>query len=109
MCIRDSLIVAAVTASHIWLPVERRSVRQLWPGILVTLVLWAVAAQGFAIYVDRFASYSATYAGLAGAMSALMFLYLVAAILIFGAEFNGSLEHRDAAGGLRSSDPGTDA
>jgi membrane protein len=81
----------AVLACHKWLPGTRHSVRELLPGVILTVVLWGIAGWGFAIYVGSFASYSATYAGLAGAMAALIFLYVNAAILILGAEFNGAL------------------
>lgn len=95
-----ALLVFAVSACHVWLPARRRALSRVWPGIVLTLVLWAVAVTGFSAYVASFANYSATYAGLAGAMSALIFLYLLAAILILGAEFNGELERRreDRAG-----------
>lgn len=86
-----TLLVLAVTACHVWLPGYKRPAAQIWPGVILTVVCWFFATEGFAIYVSRFASYSATYAGLAGAMSALMFLYLMSAILILGAELNGAL------------------
>lgn len=85
------LLFLAVLACHVWLPGHRHSLSQIWPGVLVTIVLWILAGAGFSYYMARFASYTATYAGLAGAMAALIFLYLMAAILIFGAEFNGAL------------------
>lgn len=81
----------AVLACHVWLPGHRHRLSEILPGVLLTLLLWWGAGWGFAIYVGGFASYSATYAGLAGAMAALIFLYFNAAILIFGAEFNGAL------------------
>lgn len=84
--------VAAVLLYHVVLPPHRRTLIQIAPGVVTTLVLWWLAGLGFAYYVSSFASYSATYAGLAGAMAALIFLYLNAAILIFGAEINGVLE-----------------
>ena len=83
--------VLSVLACHLWLPGHRRSLRQILPGAALTLGLWAAAVQGFAIYITRFSTYGATYAGLAGAMAALIFMYLMAAILIFGAEYNGEL------------------
>lgn len=85
------LPVIAVLACHMLLTSQRHSLQDILPGVILTLVLWAVAGWGFSVYVSRFASYSATYAGLAGAMSALIFLYLNAAILILGAEYNGAL------------------
>lgn len=83
--------VLAVLTCHLVLPGQRHSVGQVLPGVILTLLLWAIAGWGFSVYIARFASYSATYAGLAGAMSALIFLYLNSAILIIGAEFNGAL------------------
>lgn len=93
--------VLGVVACHVLLPGRRHGLAQILPGIVLTLALGALAGWGFSIYIARFATYSATYAGLAGAMSALIFLYLNAAILIFGAEFNGALIDRRAGQGCR--------
>ena len=90
-CAAFCLLIFVVFACHRWLPGRRRQLAQLRPGILLTLALWIIAASGFSLYLDSFANYSATYAGLAGIMTALIFLYLMAAILIFGAEYNSAL------------------
>ncbi len=98
------LLILVVFACHHWLPRLRRPIGQIWPGILLTLVLWIVVGTGFSLYLESFANYSATYAGLAGIMTALIFLYLMAAILIFGAEYNSALrktnpdQNRSASG-----------
>ncbi|PRZ47937.1 YihY/virulence factor BrkB family protein [Tritonibacter scottomollicae] len=84
--------VAAVFLYHLVLLPRRASLLHIMPGAVFTLLLWWGAGAGFALYVSSFASYSATYAGLAGAMAALIFLYLNAAILILGAEINGVLQ-----------------
>lgn len=91
------IVVPAVFACHLVLPGGRHGFRRIWPGVFLTVAFWAVAARGFSYYVSHYASYSAIYAGLAGAMSALIFLYLLAAILIFGAEFNGALIRKEKA------------
>ncbi|MFS4579787.1 YihY/virulence factor BrkB family protein [Phaeobacter sp. C3_T13_0] len=83
----------AVFAFHMLLPSTRHRFIQVLPGVLLTVVLWWAAGLAFAIYISSFASYSTTYAGLAGAMAALIFLYLNSAILILGAELNGVLLH----------------
>ena len=85
-----TLVVALVTA-HVWLPAGRPSLLRLWPGILLTLVSWLVATFIFSFYLRRFANYVATYAGLASVVTAIFFLYLVAMLMIFGAEFNAAL------------------
>lgn len=85
-----TLLAFVVFACHYWLPGHRRPVSAIWPGIVLTLVLWVVAAELFSLYLKFFATYSATYAGLAGIMTALIFLYLMAVVLIFGAEYNSA-------------------
>jgi len=91
------LVIAGVLAIHLWLPARRRALRQIWPGVGLSLILWFLAIWAFSLYVSQVANYSATYAGLAGAMSALIFLYLMAAILILGAEFNAALRQMRAS------------
>jgi membrane protein len=86
------ILLFFIIACHHWLPGRRRKIGEIWPGILMTLALWVIAATGFSIYLESFATYSATYAGLAGIMTALIFLYLMAVIFIFGAEYNSALE-----------------
>ncbi|WP_170782430.1 YihY/virulence factor BrkB family protein [Ruegeria lacuscaerulensis] len=80
-----------VMLAHLLLPTRRHKLTQILPGVALTLALWAAGGWGFSIYIGQFASYNATYAGLAGVMAALIFLYLCAAMLILGAEFNGAL------------------
>lgn len=80
-----------VILAHLILPTRRHKLTQILPGVVLTLALWAAGGWGFSVYIAQFATYSATYAGLAGAMAALIFLYLCSAMLILGAEYNGAL------------------
>ena len=62
------------------------------PGLLVTLVLWFAGGILFGRYLAEFAnSYVTTYAGLASAMVALVFLYWIATIFVFGGELNAEI------------------
>jgi len=85
------IIVVALVAAHVWLPAGRRRFADLLPGIVATLVLWMIGAAGFGYYLQDFANYAATYAGLAGIMTAIVFLYISAGLLILGAEINSAL------------------
>jgi membrane protein len=85
------LVIVVLVAAHLWLPAGRPRWFDLWPGIVATLVLWLVSAWIFAFYLRSFADYAATYAGLASVVTAIFFLYVVAALMIFGAEFNAAL------------------
>ena len=65
---------------------------QILPGVLFTFALWVAGGVVFGRYLAEFArNYVTTYAGLASVMIALVFLYMVAAIFIFGGELNQAL------------------
>jgi membrane protein len=91
IAVTSMLVIVVLTAAHLWLPQNRPPPWRLWPGIVATLLLWLIAGRIFAAYLARFANYTATYAGLASVVTAIFFLYLIALIMIFGAEFNAAL------------------
>ena len=87
------VLIAALFIAHKWLPAGRRRLSGIAPGIVATLVLWLVAGEVFGSYLADFAyTYVTYYAGLASAMIALVFLYLTAAIFIYGGELNAAIE-----------------
>ncbi|WP_208435455.1 YihY/virulence factor BrkB family protein [Bartonella phoceensis] len=75
---------------HKWLPAERRKFIDILPGIVVTMSVWFVASLAFAQYLTMF-NYISTYAGLASIMVAIIFLYILSAIFIFGGEINAAI------------------
>jgi membrane protein len=86
------VLIAALLVAHLWLPAGRRRFFDIVPGIFVTMVLWLGAGIVFGRYLANFAyAYVTYYAGLASVMAALVFLYLVAMIFIYGAELNAAL------------------
>ena len=86
------VLVGALFIAHKWLPSGRRRLSEIWPGMLATMVLWLVAGEVFGDYLSGFAyTYVTYYAGLASAMIALVFLYLIASIFIYGAELNTAI------------------
>ena len=94
------VLIAALFIAHKWLPAGRRRLSGIAPGIVATLVLWLVAGEVFGSYLADFAyTYVTYYAGLASAMIALVFLYLTAAIFIYGGELNAAIaeERKKAA------------
>jgi membrane protein len=87
------VLVVTLIVVHLWLPGGRRTLRDVWPGIVVTLLLWLGAGAAFGRYLAEFASnYVTTYAGLASVMIALAFLYFAAAIFVYGGELNSVIE-----------------
>lgn len=82
-----------VLLMHLTLPGRAIALRRLWPGVVVTTVLWLLAAGGFTYYLRFTPTYTVTYGTLAGVIITLMFFYLTGATIIFGAEVNAAL-HR---------------
>jgi membrane protein len=86
------VLIAALFIAHKWLPSGRRKLSAILPGMLATMVLSIVAGDVFGRYLADFAyTYVSYYAGLASAMVALVFLYLIASIFIYGAELNTAI------------------
>jgi membrane protein len=93
---RYSIAITALTVAlfilHAWLPAGRRGFLQILPGIIFTLVASLVSGMVFGQYLARFANnYVTMYAGLASVIIALVFLYFIAAIFVYGGELNAAI------------------
>jgi membrane protein len=85
-------LIVALFILHAWLPAGRRGFLQILPGIVFTLVASLVSGIVFGQYLARFANnYVTMYAGLASVIIALVFLYFIAAIFVFGGELNAAI------------------
>jgi membrane protein len=86
------VLVVALVVVHKWLPAGRRRMSEIAPGVVVTLLMWLAGGIGFGRYLAEFTNnYVTTYAGLASAMIALVFLYWTACIFIYGGELNAAI------------------
>lgn len=84
------VVGAQLFAYHLFLAAGKRTVADVWPGVLLSLVLWILSANLFASWLS-FNDYSRFYAGLTQLMVALVFFQLAAIIIILGAELNRGL------------------
>lgn len=78
-------------AMHRHLPGERLKLKRLWPGVLVTTLLWMASASAFSAYLNYAPSYTVTYGALAGVIVVLLFFYITGATIIYGAEVNAAI------------------
>jgi len=91
--IASAVLIVALVIVHKWLPGGRRTMLEIAPGIIATLILWLVCGIAFGRYLGDFAyTYVTYYAGLASAMIALVFLYFTSLIFVFGGEFNHAIK-----------------
>ena len=85
-------LVIALFILHAWLPAGRRGFFQILPGIVFTFIASLVSGIVFGQYLARFANnYVTMYAGLASVIIALVFLYFLAAIFVYGGELNAAI------------------
>lgn len=75
---------------------HRKPAKWRWvtTGSFMATGLWILASLGFSYYVSQFASYNETYGSLGGVVIMLMWLYISAYIIIFGAAINASAEQQ---------------
>jgi membrane protein len=62
--------------------------RQVWPGALLAAALFELCKALFLFYLDRIAHFEAVYGSLSSIIVLLLWLYVSALILVFGAEYN---------------------
>jgi membrane protein len=85
-------MIVALFILHAWLPAGRRGFLQILPGIIFTLAASLLSGIIFGQYLARFANnYVTMYAGLASVIIALVFLYFIAAIFVYGGELNAAI------------------
>ena len=91
-------LAVALFVAHKWLPAERRTIGQVLPGVALTLIASILFSVAFSWYLGRFTrNYVSTYGGLASVMIALVFLYTLATIFVFGGELNAAIIRRRRA------------
>ncbi|MEO7548803.1 MAG: YihY/virulence factor BrkB family protein [Ramlibacter sp.] len=80
-----------------WLPDIRQRIHTVVPGALVGAALWVAAAASLSYTLRTAGKLALLYGSFAGVVATLVFLYVSATTLIFGAEINSVLrENADA-------------
>ncbi|MBA1272427.1 YihY/virulence factor BrkB family protein [Stutzerimonas azotifigens] len=96
------LLMLVVAALYYVTPDVEQDFRFITPGSVLAVIVWIAASVGFGIYVQNFADFNATYGSIGAIIILLMYFYISAAVLLFGAELNAVIEHASSEG----KDPG---
>ncbi|RYF40950.1 MAG: YihY/virulence factor BrkB family protein [Comamonadaceae bacterium] len=80
-----------------WLPDTSQRLYTILPGALVGAALWTAAAATLSYTLHTAGKLVLLYGSFAGVIATLVFLYVSATTLIFGAEINGVLRERVSA------------
>jgi membrane protein len=95
--VRWVVLLAVVAIALGWLyryaPAGRETgTRTFTPGIATAMAIWLVGSIGFSVYVQNFGSYNKTYGALAAVIVLLLWLYLSAYAVLFGAQIDAERE-----------------
>ena len=64
------------------------------PGVIAATILWIVGSILFTVYVYHFGNYNKTYGSLSALLILLIWMWLSAFAVLFGAEINGEAERQ---------------
>ena len=86
------MLATSLILAHLILPAHRLGFGDILPGVALTFVASIAFGETFGIYLNQYLrNYIATYAGLASVMIALIYLYWVALLFVFGGELNAAI------------------
>jgi membrane protein len=84
-----AIVVGAIAGMYLYGPANRPAgIRWALGGAAMAGAVFVLATVGFAIYVQNFGNYDATYGTLAGAIIFMFWLYIAAFVVLFGALVN---------------------
>jgi membrane protein len=85
-------IIQGATILYYIGPNRKQRWRSVWPGAVVTTVVWLVATSVFAWYARNIANYNVMYGSIAAVVLLLVWMYVLSVIAFIGCEFNAHLE-----------------
>ena len=80
------VVFAALLSLYRFVPPVRTPVALLWPSALAAAIAFELTVYGYAVYATRFASFSTIYGPIGAVLAFLLLVYLLAAIVLLGAE-----------------------
>lgn len=91
-----ALSFVVIAALYRWGPDRHpRKFRYIWPGALLSSVLWMLAGVVFSIYVENFGNFEASFGSVTATAVLLLWLYNSAQIFVMGAAFNTQIEYEE--------------
>lgn len=82
------LLFLMFVAMYKKLPNHKISLQQAAPGALFSSVSWLLVSLAFSIYVNHFSNYSRVYGSLTGMAIAMVWVYMMMNLVLWGGEIN---------------------
>jgi membrane protein len=85
------LMMLVVSLVYYAAPNLQQPYRLITAGAVVAVIIWIVASLAFGYYVQNFGNYNKTYGSLGAVVVLLMYFFITAAVMLYGAEVNAAL------------------
>ncbi len=82
------LLLCFVVPLYRWLPNRQLELVEVLPGAVLAVLIWLFVGSLYSWYLQNLGRFTVTYGSLGGIVATLVFFYITALILIFGAEVN---------------------
>ena len=92
------LLMVTAALTYYLLPNDEEPFQFVTPGAVLAVTVWVVASIGLHYYVLNFANYSVMYGALGAVLMLLLYFYVSAAVLLFGAEVNAVIRNASQKG-----------
>jgi membrane protein len=91
------MLIVVVGLIYFYVPNTRVRFRDVWPGAILTGVLWRLALEGFSFYVRDMSRFNLVHGSIAAVIVFLVWVYTSAVVLMYGVEFTAAYArlHRD--------------
>jgi membrane protein len=84
------MLMAVVALIFYFVPNAQVRFRDVWPGAILTALLWQAALEGFSFYVRDMSRFNLVHGSIAAVIVFLIWIYTSAVILLFGVEFTAA-------------------
>ncbi|HLX97187.1 MAG TPA: YhjD/YihY/BrkB family envelope integrity protein, partial [Roseiarcus sp.] len=92
LAVAATMVASSLILAHLILPAHRVGFLDILPGVALTFIASIAFGEAFGAYLSEYLrNYISTYAGLASVMIALVYLYWVALLFVFGGELNAAI------------------
>jgi membrane protein len=91
------LLIGCVALLFYYIPNTEMRFRHVWPGAILTGLLWRGALSGFSWYARDMAAWNAVHGSIAAVVVFLFWIYISAVILLYGVEMTAAYARLQAA------------
>jgi len=84
------MLILVVGLIYYFVPNAKVRFRDVWPGAILTGLLWRAALEGFSFYVRDMSRFTFVHGSIAAVVVFLIWVYTCAVVLLYGVEFTAA-------------------